>query len=292
MTTPPVTRLSDYESAPRYHATVLSSARITSEASAEDVRELVLEVDRPEFSSRVGQSIGVFAPGRRDLGQSHHFRLYSIADRPARSPAGRPCVTICVRRCAFVDPYSGEERPGVASHYLCDRRPGDVLTISGPFGMPFEVPEEHDATLVLIGSGTGIAPFRALVTHIYRDVPDWSGDIWLFHGARSGLELLYMNDERDDFAQYYDRETFHAFKALSRRPNWNDPIRWDGAIAARGAELWRRLGDPKTHVFVAGLEQMRAALDEVFAGLAGSREKWLRRKAELMAGGRWVELLY
>jgi len=292
MTASPVIRLTDYEHAERFPATVLSSTRLTPEAAPDEVREIGLEIDRAEFPCRVGQSIGVFAPAPPGLGKAHHFRLYSIADIPGRSPAGRPAITICVRRCTGIDPYSGEAYPGVASHYLCDRRPGDVITVSGPFGIPFEIPEEHDATLILIGSGTGIAPFRALVRHIYQDVPDWTGEIWLFYGARSGLELLYMNDERDDFAQYYDRETFRAFTALSRRPNWADPIRWDGAIEERGAELWQRLGNPKTHVFVAGLEPMRAALDEVFARIAGSQEKWRRRKAELMAGGRWVELVY
>ncbi len=52
------------------------------------------------------------------------------------------------------------------------------------------------------------------------------------------------------------------------------------------------LGEPKTYVYVAGLEPMRDQLDTVFAELAGSRERWMRRKAELMAGKRWVELLY
>ena len=46
------------------------------------------------------------------------------------------------------------------------------------------------------------------------------------------------------------------------------------------------------YVYVAGLEPMRDQLDTVFSELAGSRERWLRRKAELMAGKRWVELLY
>jgi ferredoxin--NADP+ reductase len=130
------------------------------------------------------------------------------------------------------------------------------------------------------------------VKHLYANVPDWQGRIWLFYGARSGLELLYMNDERDDFAQYYDRETFEAFRALSERPSWNDRIAWDRAIEERGAELWTMLGDPKTVVYVAGLEKMLDELDRVFARLAGSEAKWQRRKAELMAGHRWVELVY
>ncbi len=101
-----------------------------------------------------------------------------------------------------------------------------------------------------------------------------------------------MNDQKDDFAQYYDEETFEAFQALSPRPNWADPIAWDQAIAERGEELWRMLADPKTYVYVAGLEKMRDELDAVFATLAGSVRKWQRRKKELMAGRRWVELLY
>ncbi|MCB1007261.1 MAG: ferredoxin-NADP reductase, partial [Acidobacteria bacterium] len=102
----------------------------------------------------------------------------------------------------------------------------------------------------------------------------------------------YMNDEQDDFVQYYDRETFEAFKALSPRPSWADPIAWDQAIEARGEELWSMLGDPRTYVYVAGIADSLADLDNVFSKLAGSPEKWKRRKAELRAGGRWVELVY
>jgi ferredoxin--NADP+ reductase len=101
-----------------------------------------------------------------------------------------------------------------------------------------------------------------------------------------------MNDERDDFAQYYDSDAFQAFKALSPRPSWAAPIDWDGALAQRGEELWGLLGQPHTYVYVAGLEKMRGELDKAFGEIAGSDEKWARRRAELLAGGRWVELLY
>ncbi len=287
-----IRHLEEYDRGERYTATVVSSERITAESSPDEVREIVLEIDRTDFPFEIGQSVGVLAPGSREFGQEHHFRLYSVADLPSRGAAGRPRITICVRRCHYIDGYSGERFDGVASNFLCDLRPGDQFLMTGPFGLVFEVPEDHDANLILIGSGTGIAPFRALVKHLYAKVPDWRGKIWLFYGARSGLELLYMNDERDDFTQYYDRDTFEAFKALSERPGWNDRIAWDRAIQERGAELWDMLGDAKTHVYVAGLEKMLAELDEVFAGLAGSKEKWERRKAELMAGRRWVELVY
>ncbi|MHC4106472.1 MAG: ferredoxin reductase domain-containing protein [Planctomycetota bacterium] len=287
-----VTRLDDYDKETRFEATVVSSERITPEESDAEVRELVLDVDRPDFSFQVGQSIGVLAPGAREMGQEHHFRLYSVADLPERGDSGNPRVKLCVRRCSYIDEFSGEEYKGIASNYLCDRRPGDSLSIAGPFGLAFEVPEELDANLILIGTGTGIAPFRAFVKHIYRNVSEWRGRIWLFYGARSGLDLLYMNDRKDDFAQYYDEQTFEAFQALSARPAWGDPIDWGATIAERGEELWGMLSDAKTYVYVAGLEKLRGELDAVFATVAGSEARWERRKAELTAGKRWVELLY
>jgi len=287
-----VMRLDDYDTEERFTATIVSSERITPDASEAEVRELVLDVERSDFSFQIGQSIGIFTPGAAEMGQEHRFRLYSVADLPERSASGNPRVKICVRRCSYIDEYSGEEYKGISSHYLCDRRAGDTLSLAGPFGLAFEVPEALDANLILIGSGTGIAPFRAFVKHIYRNVPGWEGRICLFYGAKSGLDLLYMNDEKNDFAQYYDEETFEAIQALSPRPGWSDRIDWGSSIAERGEEVWTLLSDAKTYVYVAGLEKMRDELDAVFASIAGSVEKWARRKAELTAGGRWIELLY
>ena len=287
-----VTRLEDYDTAQQFQALVVSSERITADASEAEVRELTLDLDKRDFDFQLGQSIGVIAPGDEDLGGKPHFRLYSVADLPERGSDGLPRIKIAVRRCSYVDKYSGEEYPGVASNYLCDLVAGDHLTMSGPYGLAFEVPEEMDANLILIGTGTGIAPFRAFVKHIYKNVPEWKGTITLFYGARSGLELLYMNDERDDFTQYYDDDTFAAFKALSPRPAWAAPIDWDGALAQRGEALWDLLGQPNTYVYIAGLEKMRRELDDAFSEIAGSEKKWARRRSELIAGGRWVEVLY
>jgi ferredoxin--NADP+ reductase len=285
-------RLADYDTTERYRATVVSTEPLTSERAEAEVREIVLDVDRPQLDYQLGQSIGVLAPGSPDFGTKHHFRLYSVADLPERAESGMPRIKICVRRCSYIDAYNGEEYPGIASNYLCDLRAGDTVSITGPYGLPFEVPSEMDARLILIGTGTGIAPFRAFVKHLHRNVPGFKGRVWLFYGARSGLDLLYMNDRNSDLTQYYDDETFRAFRALSPRPNWADPIAWDQAISERADELWAMLGEPKTYVYVAGLEKMRRELDAVFARLAGSPDKWERRKAELAAGRRWIELLY
>ena len=57
----------------------------------------------------MGQSIGLIAPGDPQLGGKEHFRLYSVADLPERSEGGLPRIRICVRRCNYIDQYSGEE---------------------------------------------------------------------------------------------------------------------------------------------------------------------------------------
>jgi ferredoxin--NADP+ reductase len=285
-------RLEDYPTEPRFTATVLSTERITDEQADAEVRELVLEVHEHKFNFEIGQSIGIVVTGPQEFGGSLHHRLYTVADSPTPLAPGNPEITIVVRRCNYIDEYSGEEYAGINSNYICDRKPGDQVMITGPFGIPFDVPDDKSANLLLIGLGTGIAPFRALVKHIYQDVGGWEGKVRLLYGAHSGLELLYMNNKRDDFARYYDEDTFEAIKALSPRPNWADPIAWDFAIEQRAEEIWNMLSDEHTYVYVAGLKQIRDSLDEIFSGMCSSADGWTKRKAELADQGRWVELLY
>ena len=285
-------KLQEYDTRKRYEAMVVKNVSITPSSSPEEVHELLLDVGADKFEVAVGQNIGILAPGQKEFGQEHHFRLYSIAGLPEKRKNGHIRIPICVRRCSYIDEYSGEEYKGVASNYLCDRRVSDIVTLTGPYGLPFDMPDDPDAALILIGAGTGIAPFRGFVKHLYREGSDFQGRIVLFHGGRTGLDLLYMNEDINDFAFYYDRKTFDAVKALSQRPHWSDKIDWAGAMKSRGQEIWELLANPHTRVYVAGLVSIRDELDAVFAKLAGSEEKWALRKAELEAGKRWIELLY
>jgi len=285
-------RLQDYDTGENYRAVVLDSSRITALGSPEEVREIRLEVKQQAFEFQIGQSIGVIVPGPHEMGHHHHFRLYSVADTLSRNQDGFPEVTLCVKRCNYIDEYSGELYFGIASNYLCDLQPGDTLTINGPFGIPFPVPEDKTADLLLIGMGTGIAPFRAFIKHLYRDVGNWQGRVRLFYGARSGLELLYMNDEKDDFAQYYDEETFQAFKALSPRPSWSDPIALDDALDDRAEEILEILTNKNGYIYIAGRLDILAVLDKVFCAISGSAEQWREIKSGLVKEGRWIELTY
>lgn len=285
-------RLQDYDLDHQFQATVVSSERISPGDAPDQVREIVLELDgAAHLDLKAGMSLGVLAPGREEFGEKIHFRLYTVADLPEKPGGDRLRVRLCVRRCTFFDDFSGDLFEGPASHYLCGLAPGDFLTVTGPYGIAFKTPGDPGATLILIGAGTGIAPFRAFLKHLYREA-DFRGRVILFHGGRTGLELLYMNEERDDIAQYYDKDTFEAIAALGKRPDWSDDIDWGGAIESRGEELWELLSKPNTFVYVAGVEAILSGLDAVFARVAGSKEVWADRKDELQAEKRWVELIY
>ena len=284
-------RLEDFDHGERFQATLLSSERLTPDDSVE-VRELILELGSTDFDADAGQSVGVIVPGSQDMGNEHHFRLYTLAESPLRGQSSQVQIRLCVRRCDYIDEYSGEAYRGVASNYLCNLRPGDSLQINGPFGLPFLVPADGRTDLLLISMGTGIAPFRAFVDRLYAEQPQREGRVWLFHGAVSGLELLYMNNERDDFVNYYDRETFQAFKVLSPRPHWADPIAMDYEIEKRAAEIWNMLCADDSCVYLAGQHDMLHNLDRLFGNMAGTEDAWQQRKEELKAVGRWMELLY
>ncbi|ADE16212.1 hypothetical protein Nhal_3160 [Nitrosococcus halophilus Nc 4] len=79
---------------------------------------------------------------------------------------------------------------------------------------------------------------------------------------------------------------------MSPRPHWAELPALDLALEEREQELKVLLDSPKTYVYVAGQERIQALLDKALSHIMGAKEKWERRKAELIAGRRWVELIY
>ena len=284
--------LSDYDTTQRYTAIVKQISRITAQDSSEEVDELILEIDDDNFTFTIGQCIGVLVAGPHEAGHEFHFRLYNIASSPTLGQNGKPQIEICVRRCFYIDEYSGERYPGIASNYLCDRQVGDKLTLCGPYGIPYKIPEDKNANILMIGMGTGIAPFRAFVQHIYQAVGTWKGKVRLFYGAHTGMELFYMNDKRNDFSNYYDEETFKAFEVINSRPHWGKSTALEHALLENEAEVWEMICAHNTYVYVAGHENIIEKLNKALSKMAGSESEWQRRQAELIAGQRWTEIIY
>jgi len=166
------------------------------------------------------------------------------------------------------------------------------VTLVGPYNPAFALPSQKDANLLMIGLGTGIAPFRAFMKHIYSDLGGWDGDVRLYHGAKNGVELAYMNDQNADLKYYYDEETFKAFQALSPRAHAGVPVDLEGAMAQNADEVWTLLQDPKTYMYVSGLKNVKELLDEALVKIVGSPAKYEQQKAKMKDEGRWAELIY
>lgn len=272
-----------------YPATLVRAERITPEGSSEDVRHLVFRRDDLSFSCGMGQCVRVMAPGQ--YGNKHHPRLYLVADNVAERDGGIE-FAICVKRHNYIDDFNGERYPGIASNYLCDLQVGQQAEFTGPFGYPFAMPKDRKANILMIGMGTGIAPFRALIRTIYETHGTWDGKVRLFYGAKTGLEMLYMNDENKDLAQYVYQPTFKAFQAISPRPAFDAPVEIEKAIAQNADEVLEMLQASDTYIYLAGVSQMEGRIDHTLSTLTGSAATWSELKDVLKASGRWNEVTY
>ena len=279
-------RIEDLDLGKRWPAKLVANTRLTPPEAREEVRELLFETDDAECDFRAGQSVAVSVAGPHEFGQDEHVRLYTVARTAAELGPGR--FSLCVRRCSFLDPYSGERFPGIASNYLCDLKEGSELSLAGPVGLPFRIPDDPNTPLLMIGLGTGIAPFRAMLHELYEQ-RDWQGRVMLLHGARTGLETVYSSDV-DEISE---RETgFSPVSVVSPRPAWDDPEDLSAAIRKHRDEVWYLLNEPEVHVYIAGLTRVGEQFDAALAEAAGGTEAWDARKQELKAAGHWMSLLY
>jgi ferredoxin--NADP+ reductase len=283
--------LSDLDTATTHQAQVTHSERITPDDSAE-VRTIKLKVDHPDFTYQQGQHIGIIAPGSSEFGHEWHFRLYTIANSPKLDHDSIE-IELCVRRCFYIDEFSGEQEPGIASNYLCDLSPGDEIQFTGPYGEAFDLPDDVESNLLMIGSGTGIAPFRAFIQHIHQQHPDWKGQVRLYYGARTGAENLYRNELNNDLDKYYDNATYQAFEGLSKRP-WmsNEDDGLNDVLKENADEIWELVQQPNTHVYLAGLGKMFYQFEQNMQQAAGSKARWKWTVEEMKEQGRWSELIY
>ena len=271
-----------------YSALLKQSRRITPTASREEVKHLVFRTTDTSFGGMPGNCIRVLAPGQ--FGNPFHARLYSLMDLERQGDAIE--FAICVRRCSYIDDFNGEEYQGVASNFLCDMKPDSTLQFAGPVGYPFAIPDDKSADILMLGMGTGIAPFRTLIRQIYEKIGGWQGRVRLFYGAKSPMEMLYMNDENGDLANYFDQPTFKAFQAVSPRPGLDAPVALDQALEQNAAEVWEMINRPDTRVFVAGAGNMLDTIDKAMVSVAGSGRNWSSAHAALVSSGRWSEVLY
>jgi ferredoxin--NADP+ reductase len=248
------------------HARVVRNERLTPEGH-DEVRHIVLDLEGLDYRFLEGQSLGVLAPGVDALGRPHKLRLYSIASTRMGDDGRGVSASLCVKRVVYRDPDTGEERRGVASNYLCDLEPGDTVAVTGPAGKTFLLPEDPAANMILVATGTGIAPFRAFLRHIYREQPAWGvGEVHLFFGARTAAECLY----RDELEDFFDEPGFHLSTAFSREQSTADGRRMyvQHRMAEQAEALWGLLRRDDTYLYICGLKGMEDGINAVLEARA------------------------
>ncbi len=135
-----------------------------------------------------GQSIGVIAPGVDKDGKPHLPRLYSISSPRDGERANYNNLSLTVKR----------EEGGVCSNYVCDLKKGDKVSMTGPFGSTFLVPNDASARILMICTGTGSAPFRAFTMRRQRNNPgSQKHDDSCFRCADSRLTALFRTAEQN-----------------------------------------------------------------------------------------------
>lgn len=150
--------------------------------------------DRQPFDFTAGQFVNLFFPMGEDLIQ----RSYSLAN----SPEGKPLIELAV---SYVS-------QGKASDYLFNMPLGQSILCNGPFGR-LTLREEQPKRYILIGTGTGVTPYRSMLPELAKRIHAHHVDVVLMLGARTPEDLLY----RDEFLKYHHQHEHFTFMGCCSR---------------------------------------------------------------------------
>jgi benzoyl-CoA 2,3-dioxygenase component A len=246
-------------------AKVTGNMRVTEVGREYDTHHIVLDLGKTPFPVLEGQSIGILPPGVDASGRPHHARQYSVASARHGERPGFNNLSLTVKR--VLEDRQGNAVRGVASNYLCDLKVGDTVPVIGPFGTSFLMPNHPGSHIVMICTGTGAAPMRAMIRwrHHQRTIQSFtSGRLMLFFGARTKEELPFFGKLHN-----LPRDFMDVNLAFSRTPG--QPKRYvQDLMRARAAELAVLLADENSYFYVCGLKAMEdgvvLALQEIAEG--------------------------
>ncbi|CAG4918577.1 benzoyl-CoA 2,3-epoxidase subunit BoxA [Paraburkholderia saeva] len=242
-------------------ATVVGNYRLTDESTESDIHHIVLDFGTMPFPVLEGQSIGVLPPGSTKDGKTHHARQYSIASPRDGERKGYNNLSLTVKR--VTQDYQGNAADGVCSNYLCDLKKGDKVDVIGPFGSTFLMPNHPNSHLLMICTGTGSAPMRAMTEYRRRRrLKGATGKLMLFFGARTKEELPYFGPLVNLPRDFID--TTLAFSRTAGQPK-----RYvQDAMRERAADIAQMLRDANTYIYVCGLKGMEDGVLQALRDIA------------------------
>ena len=263
-------------------ATVAGNFRLTDADTESDIRHIVLDFGNQFFPVLEGQSIGIIPPGVDASGKPHYLRMYSVASPRDGERESYNNLSLTVKR--VVTDHDGKPVKGVGSNYLCDLQKGDKVNVTGPFGASYLMPNHAGSNILMICTGTGSAPMRAMTEYRRRLSSNGKavdGKLMLFFGARKPQELPYFGPLLKLPASFIDMHL--AFSRVEGEPRAyvQDKLREAGPAVA---ELLK--GD--TYVYICGLKGMEAGVMDALRDLGiSARLDWPALHARMVAEGRF-----
>ncbi|MEX0813628.1 MAG: NADH:ubiquinone reductase (Na(+)-transporting) subunit F [Chitinophagales bacterium] len=148
------------------------------------------------------------------------FRAYSMANHPAEGNIVMLNIRLATppwdrAKNAFMD-----VNPGICSSFVFSRKPGDKVTISGPYGEFFIKPTDKE--MVYIGGGAGMAPLRSHIFHLFH-TESTDRKVTYFYGGRSKRELFYTEHFRDIEEKFDNFKYVEALSEPLEEDNWDGP---------------------------------------------------------------------
>jgi benzoyl-CoA 2,3-dioxygenase component A len=261
-------------------ATVAGNFRITDADTESDIHHIVLDFDKQTFPVLEGQSIGIIPPGEDSKGRPNLVRLYSVASARDGERAGVNNLSLTVKRVVYDE--AGETVQGVGSNYVCDLNKGDKVQVTGPFGATFLMPNHPEANIIMICTGTGSAPFRAMTEYRRRHMSSAPGELVLYFGARTPGELPYFGPLNKLSGKLIDKQL-----VFSRLPDAPKEYVQDRMLT-QGDKLTQLLKSEHTHVFICGLKDMETGVESAFDTICGNKGmNWDTIKGAMRKAGRY-----
>lgn len=261
-------------------ARVAGNFRITGEGTESDIRHIVLDFGATAFPVLEGQSIGIVPPGTDEKGQPHNIRLYSVASPRDGERPNHNNLSLTVKRVVYEE--NGEVKYGVGSNYVCNLKKGDEVTVTGPFGATFLMPDDINANLILICTGTGSAPFRAMTERRRRTMPKGAGKLMLFFGARTAEELPYFGPLNKLPASLIDKELVFSRLEGVKKEYVQD------RMLVRRADLATLLQSADTYIYICGLKGMEKGVETSFEKIAElNGQHWPELMQTMRDSGRY-----
>lgn len=238
---------------------VVENYIITKESSPNFVRHITFDVSGTELEGRVkvGQSIGILPPGENEKGRPHKLRLYSVSSPNSGENGKQNLVSTTVKRT--IEEFEDKLYIGVASNYLADLKPGEMVKVTGPSGKRFLLPEnEKEFNYLFFATGTGIAPFRGMIMELFEK-GDYQNDCALIFGCPYRTDLLY-SDYFEKMAQ--EHSNFHYLKSISRESRRKDGSKHYVQTKIEDEEelLLPILRKKNTLIYICGLKGMEAGI--------------------------------